>query len=45
MSYTKQDFKGGDTLFAAQLNAMDEQIYNNSNTIRYHLDIIYYLDY
>ena len=29
MGYTKQNFKSGDTLKAAQLNAMDEQIAAN----------------
>lgn len=30
MSYTKQEFKSGEKLFAAQLNAMDEQIAANA---------------
>lgn len=30
MSYTKQEFKSGEKLYAAQLNAMDEQIAKNA---------------
>ena len=33
MSYTKQEFKSGDKLYASQLNAMDEQIALNASTI------------
>lgn len=33
MSYEKQDFKSGDTLYATQLNAMDDQIYSNAENI------------
>ena len=29
MAYTKQGFKSGDKLYASQLNAMDEQIFNS----------------
>lgn len=29
MAYTKQNFKSGDKLYASQLNAMDNQIYNS----------------
>lgn len=32
--YTKQNFKSGDTLYAAQLNAMDEQIAANESAIK-----------
>lgn len=31
MAYTKHEFKSGDTLYASQLNEMDEQIYKNAN--------------
>lgn len=33
MSYTKQEFKSGEKLFAAQLNAMDEQIAANEEAV------------
>ena len=33
MSYTKQEFKSGATLYASQLNSMDEQIALNASTI------------
>lgn len=33
MSYTKQEFKSGEKLYAAQLNAMDEQIAANAEEI------------
>ena len=33
MGYVKQEFKSGDTLTAAALNAMDEQIYKNAYNI------------
>lgn len=34
MSYTKQEFKSGEKLYAAQLNAMDEQIGKNEEDIK-----------
>lgn len=34
MGYTKQEFKSGKKLYAAQLNAMDEQILDNSEVIQ-----------
>ena len=35
MAYTKQEFKSGDKLYAAQLNAMDAQIAANEDaTVR-----------
>ena len=33
MSYTKQEFKSGDKLYASDLNKMDEQIYQNTEDI------------
>lgn len=33
MAYTKQNFKGGNKLYASQLNAMDEQISKNENKL------------
>lgn len=33
MNYTKQEFKSGEKLFAAQLNAMDEQIAANAEAV------------
>ena len=33
MGYTKQDFKSGEKLFASQLNAMDEQIAQNTEAL------------
>ena len=33
MSYTKQEFKSGEKLYAAQLNAMDEQIGKNAEDV------------
>ena len=33
MSYTKQNFSDGQTLYASQLNAMDEQIAKNEKEI------------
>lgn len=33
MSYTKQEFKSGEKLYAAQLNAMDEQIAANEKNV------------
>lgn len=38
MGYTKQDFRSGDILYASQLNAMDNQIYENTNAIA---DLLY----
>ena len=34
MSYTKQSFASGDTLYADDLNKMDEQIYKNTENIK-----------
>lgn len=34
MGYTKQEFKSGEKLYAAQLNAMDEQIFANSEAMQ-----------
>lgn len=34
MSYTKQEFKSGEKLYAKDLNEMDEQIYENAETVR-----------
>lgn len=33
MSYTKQDFKSGEKLYASDLNEMDEQIHQNTESI------------
>ena len=33
MSYTKQNFKSGEKLYASDLNEMDEQIYQNTESI------------
>lgn len=33
MAYTKQNFKGGNKLYASQLNAMDEQISENESNL------------
>ena len=33
MSYTKHNFKSGDTLFAVDLAEMDEQIYKNNEKV------------
>ena len=33
MSYTKQNFKSKEKLYASDLNEMDEQIYQNTETI------------
>lgn len=34
MAYPKQNFSDGNVLFAAQLNAMDDQIAKNENDIK-----------
>lgn len=34
MSYTKQEFKRGETLYASELNEMDEQILKNAEDIK-----------
>ena len=33
MSYTKQEFRSGDKLYASDLNKMDEQIHQNTEDI------------
>jgi hypothetical protein len=33
MSYTKQNFKSGEKLYASDLNEMDEQIHQNTESI------------